>query len=166
MQLILACQLNSECPRLYFCEPPNTFLEHDDGYVAVGMGADVTDSLNSTLFGLNNDHIDVQAALRRVSYLMYRAKNENIYCGKSTYCAIVSWNCPSIPVIVNHLDFSAAEKYATELDFMLRMASSLYLGGAEDKVKENAKGIADAFENLATFRLTQFHDTYGNIITL
>lgn len=25
---------------------------------------------------------------------MYRAKDSNLYCGKSTYCAIVSWDCP------------------------------------------------------------------------
>jgi hypothetical protein len=97
---------------------------------------------------------------------MYRAKKDSIYCGKSTYCAIVSWNCPGVPLIVNHLDFEAAEKLATELDFLLLMASSLYLGGAEDKVKESAKGIADAFESFATFRTVQFHDISQQIITL
>jgi 20S proteasome alpha/beta subunit len=167
MQLIVGCRLNKECPRLFFCEPPNTFIEPDDGYVAGGSGgSDVTDSLHSTLFESGKADVEVQSALRRVAYLMYRAKNDNIYCGKSTYCALVSWNCPGLPVIVNHLDFEVAEKYAGQLDFLLRMTSNLYLGGSEDKIEENANGIAKAFKSSATFRTVQFHDTSGQVITL
>ena len=165
MQLVLACRLNKECPRLFFCEPPNTFLEHDDGYVAAGTGADVTDSLHSTLFGSSNIASREQSALRTLAYLMYRAKKDNVLCGKSTCCAIVSWSC-GIPLIVNHLDFEVAEKYATELDFLLHSTATLYLGGAEDKLKENAKGVADMFEGLATFRLLNFHGLDGQVIKL
>jgi ATP-dependent protease HslVU (ClpYQ) peptidase subunit len=165
MQLVLACRLNQEAPRLFFCEPPNTFLEHDDGYVAAGSGADVTDSLHSTLFGASTTPSIEQAALRRVAYLMYRAKQDNVLCGKSTYCAIVSWDC-NFPLIVNHLDFEVAENYATELDFLLKCTATLYLGGAEDKVKDNAKGIADNFEGLATFRLAKFRGLNGEVIKL
>jgi hypothetical protein len=163
MQLILSSRLAQDGARLYLCEPPNTFLQQHD-YVAAGSGADVTDSLNTMLFGFGHEYTGVQAALRRVAYLMYRAKKDNVYCGKSTYGGIVSWNGDII--LVNHLDFETAEKYANELDFLLHTAAQLYLGGAEDKLKENAKGISDMFEILATFRLIQFHDTYGQIIKL
>lgn len=159
MEIILSSRLENDGARLYFCQPPATFMQHHD-YVAAGTGAEVSNPLNTTLFGITHDHTDVQAALRRVSYLMYRAKKETITCGKSTYCAIVSWNCDE-PIIVNHLDFEVAEKYATELDFLLHSSTVLYLGGAESQVKENAQGIAGMFESLATFRTLQFHDTFG-----
>jgi 20S proteasome alpha/beta subunit len=165
MQLILSSRLANDGARLYFCEPPNTFLEHHDGYVAAGTGAEVTDPLNATLFGFGHEYTDVQAALRRVSYLMYRAKKDNLLCGKSTYCGIVSWNCDA-PIIVNHLDFEMAEKYANELDFLLYSSATIYLGGAENKLKENVKGIAEMFVGLASFRTAQFHDTYGQIVAL
>jgi 20S proteasome alpha/beta subunit len=165
MQLVVACRLNAEAPRLFFCEPPNTFLEHE-GYVAAGTGADVTDPLHSTLFGNSSIAPDVQYGLRQVAYLMYRAKEDNIFCGKSTYCAVVSWRCNPLPEIVNSLDFEVAERYGTELDFLLRMTSSLYLGGDEAKVKENAKGVADSFEGLATLRTLKFHGLDGKIILL
>jgi 20S proteasome alpha/beta subunit len=164
MEIILSARLINHGARLFFCQPPATFLEHHD-YVAAGTGAAVTDPLNTTLFGFTHYYTDVQAALRRVSYFMYRAKKDTITCGKSTYCGIVSWNCDE-PIVVNHLDFEVAEKWASELDFLLHTSATLYLGGAEDHLKENAQGIAGNFESLASFRTVQFHDIYGQVITL
>lgn len=162
MQFILACRLNNECPRLFFCEPPNTFLEHE-GYVAVGAGADITDSLHSTLFKAGMPP-EVQSALRQLSYLMYRAKEENIYCGKATYCAIVSWNC-DLPLIVNHLDLERAEKLGTELDFLLRSLATLYLTGSDAELQNQAQGIASMFQSAVSFRKAEFHGLDGKVIT-
>ena len=164
MEIIISSRLINDEPRLYFCQPPTTFLEHHD-YVAAGTGSAVTNPLNATLFGINNQYTDAQSALRMVSYLMYRAKKDTISCGKSTYCVIVSWNC-DLPIIVNHLDFEVAERYASELDFLLHSTSVLYLGGAEVAVKTNANGVAGMFEGLASFRIANFHDTAGQVIKL
>ena len=62
--------------------------------------------------------------------------------------------------------FETAEKYASELDFLLFSSASIYLGGAEDKLKENAKGISEMFESLASFRTAIFRDIYGKVIAL
>lgn len=164
MQLILSSRLEGDGARLYFCEPPNTFLEHHS-YVAIGTGASVTDPLNTTLFGLAHEHTEVQAALRRMSYLMYRAKKDDIYCGKSTYCSVVSWNCHE-PIIVNHLDIELAERYSSELDFLLFQASTLLLTSTDLTINSNANGVARTMESLGDVRKTAFHDVYGNVISL
>jgi len=163
MELILSSRLINDGARLYFCQPPATFVEQY-AYVGAGIGTYVTNPLNTTLFGFA-DCTEVQAALRRVAYLMYRAKKDTTSCGKSTYCVVVSWNC-DIPSIVNHLDFEIAEKYATELDFLFHSTSSLYLGGEESALETNAQGIADMFKGCASFRTVQFHGVDGQVIKL
>jgi 20S proteasome alpha/beta subunit len=165
MQLILAVRIKGDGARLFFCEPPNTFLENREGYVAAGTGADVTDSLHDTLFGLSDDMTEVQAALRRMSYLMYRAKKDNLFCGKTTHCAIVSWDCPEA-IIVNHLDIAAAERISTELDFLLHTASTLLLSSTDETIKKNAEAVGKMMEGHKGVRISTFHDLGQNVITL
>jgi hypothetical protein len=170
-QLILGAQLGNLRARLYACDPPNTFLEKDD-YWAVGSGAAVTDPLYQTLFGMDGgEYTDVQGILRRISYLFYRAKKDNVYCGKNTECAIVSLSPPPTdgPIAVEPHDMKQAELYMREVDNLLSSAALFATAsGAFNAatVDQDALELADMLRTLDDVRTLTFHDHRGDVIKL
>lgn len=164
-QLVFGCKLDQDAPRLFYCEPPSTFLPITDGYVGAGGGAFVTDPLHKKLFGTTSALTPVQVALRRMSYLIYRAKQENALCGKRTTCTVIGVDSMQ-PIEVNVLDLEAAEKYGTQLDFLLGATATLYLGSIEENIDTNAQGIASMLKGQKTMRAALFHDTGGQEISL
>jgi hypothetical protein len=164
-QLILGAKLFGGRPKLFFCSPPNTFREKDD-YVAAGMGASVTDPLHATLFGNNGgDHTSLLFILRRVAYLMYRAKKDSPWCGKRTECAIVGRDDVE-PIEVNWRDMKAAERASTGLDFLLSSAAVFAFHSDTATAAENALNLADVFKQVDDLWKTEFHDYRGDEIKL
>lgn len=70
------------------------------------------------------------------------------------------------PIEVNVLDLEAAEKYGTQLDFLLGATATLYLGSIEENIDTNAQGIASMLKGQKTMRAALFHDTGGQEISL
>ena len=117
-----AAKLQKKKAKLFFCEPPNTVTEKDN-YFAVGAGAAVTDPLYETLFWNNGgDHTNVQEILRRVSYLIYRAKKDSAFCGKRTEACAVGRDREG-PWVVEWDDLKIAEEAGKQLDFILSSAA-------------------------------------------
>jgi len=163
-QFVFAAKLHGDEPRLYLCEPPSTFLQITDCYIAAGIGAFVTDLLHSLLFRTTG-YTNIQAALRQMSYLIYRAKKDNAFCGKRTSCAIIGIESKE-PIIVNPLDMQLAEREAGQLDFLVQSTTTLYLESTEANIHQNSQGIAQMMVGQQTMRTRLFHDTYGQEITL
>ena len=163
IQFVLGACLKNDGARLYFCEPPNSFVEINDGYVAVGSGASVTDPLHKMLFGFS-DHDSPIVSLRKLSYLMYRAKKDSALCGGRTHCALLHPTFDE-PRIVNILDLEAAEKKGPGLDFLLQSAALFALSSTDKTLKGNGAGLGQMLENLAGLRAVVFHDNYGDKIT-
>jgi 20S proteasome alpha/beta subunit len=165
-QLILGAKLRGQDAKLFLCDPPNTFVEKDD-YVACGAGAAVTDPLYETLFSNNGgEYTEVQNILRRTAYLIYRAKKDNLLCGKKTDCAVVS-NEDFEPTTVIETDMQAAEDVSRSLDFLLSNAAICALQDDKTVLHKNAVELGEmmeGMEGMESLRATQFHDVYGKRI--
>jgi hypothetical protein len=160
-QLILGAKLFGLPAGLFLCEPPNTFLEKDD-YVAVGAGASVTDPLYKTLFGNNGgDHTEVHSILRRVAYLVYRAKKDSWMCGKATTAALVHQGGRE-PTRVRDMDMDDAEANASVIDFLLGSAAIFALDGDEDSVEYHASSLGDMLKSAKGLRSMRFHEEHGS----
>lgn len=162
-QLIIGMRLKSDKPRLVFCEPPITFVEKDEGYAAIGLES-ITDPLYDLLFA-SSLGLSVQSGLRRVAYLISRAKRDNASAGKRTLCYVIG---PSEvePIFVNFLDIQEQENKSSALDFLLHSAALFALESSPDALEKNATGLGDMLKGLASIRSTVFHDTYGQEIQL
>jgi hypothetical protein len=163
--LIMAVKLKGQSAKLFRCEPPSTFIECDD-YVAVGYGAAVTDPLYHLLFATSGgEYAHIQTILRRIAYLIYRAKKGNALCGKRTHTAVV-WRDDLAPTIVRSIDMECAENKSPGLDFLFSSAAIFALQDDESVIHTNAQGLGEMLENLASLRATKFHNPYGDEITL
>jgi hypothetical protein len=163
--LIMAAKLKGKAAKLFHCDPPNTFSEQDD-YVAVGYGASVTDPLYHLLFDNNGgEHTHIQTVLRRIAYLIYRAKKGNALCGKRTHAAVV-WRDDLAPTIVRSTDMESAENRSQGLDFLFSSTAIFALQVDESVIQENAQGLGRMLEELKSLRATKFHNPYGDEITL
>jgi 20S proteasome alpha/beta subunit len=163
-QLILAAKLLNNPPKLFFCEPPNTVVEKDD-YIAAGYGAAVTDPVYSTLFKQDGgEYSDVQQVLRRVSYMMYRAKKDNVYCGKKTDCAVV-WKHDAYPEDVQQSDMERAEKRSEELDWLFSAVTMFAFGGSTTEMDSVELGKLIG-ESTTMFRGTTFRGRGGEELSL
>jgi 20S proteasome alpha/beta subunit len=164
MQFLLAAKLQGQIPKLYFCEPPNTFAEKDD-YYGIGYGSSVTDRLYETLFNhLGGVWIDVQHVLRRIAYLMYQAKKNTTYCGKGTTCAIV-FGERMFPREVASCDFEQAESMSVGLDYLLSSTAEFSLGSTADSIEKNADELGGMLKDIH-LRDFIFHDNFGDEIKL
>lgn len=162
-QLILAAKLKGHVPALFLCEPPNTFLEKDD-YVAVGAGASVTDPLYNTLFGNNGGaYSDVHTVLRRLCYLIYRAKKDSWMCGKRTHSAFVHRDDKE-PSHIDQHDMADAEQVASGLDFLLSSASVFALEDDESAIDRHATDLGDMLKSFKALRSITFHDEHGEAL--
>jgi 20S proteasome alpha/beta subunit len=158
--MILGSRLNGQKAKLFRCEPPSTFL-FSPSYVAAGAGESVTDPIYDLLFDVGSG--TVIQALRRVCYLMYRAKKDNAFCGGSTMCIYLG-DSRNTPVTVRPTDILDQEESSKELDFFLTMAATLTLESAPETIKTNAVGLGEALEALADIRKTKFHELNGKIL--
>jgi 20S proteasome alpha/beta subunit len=160
--LILGSRLNGKQAKLFRCEPPNTFL-HSPGYVAAGAGESVTDPIHDLLFDTGST-TPVEHALRRVCYLMYRAKEANAFCGGSTVCVYLG-DTRTAPITIRPTDISDQEKYSKELDTLLMFAATFMLESTSETIKDNAQGLGEALDGLAAIRKTVFHELNGKELT-
>jgi hypothetical protein len=96
---------------------------------------------------------------------MYKAKKDNIYCGKRTTCVILGFDSTN-PIQVNFAEMQLAEKDAGQLDFLLQCTATFYLGSTEENIQKNAEGVAQMLITQKTMRARIFHDTYGREIKL
>lgn len=142
---------------LYLCNPPKTVLPKLlEGYVAVGLGADVTDPLRSILFEFSRT-LPPQLALRQVAYLMYRAKKEKAAgCGGDTTAYYVCEDGRE-PEMVRLADFVAAEKEMSQLDCVLGMAANVALSD-EDSAKKSSGNVALTISSSTRLRDVVFHN--------
>lgn len=164
-ELILAAKLAGGFPELYYCEPPSTFLPVNTNYIGAGAGAFVTDALAAALFG-ESVHSEVQVALRKVAYLLYRAKKDCASsCGKRTVCCIIGENAVG-PIIVTSVDMEAGERNSSQLDILLQSTSVLYLGSTAENIEGNSEGIALMMRTQQKMRTFAFHDIHGQAISL
>jgi 20S proteasome alpha/beta subunit len=159
MQFIVGAKLLGKDPKLFFCEPPNTVREMDD-YAAAGSGSSVTDSLYAALFGNNGgDHTDVQVVLRRVSYLIYRAKKDDVYCGKNTDCVVVSDEHHGV-IELESDDMTLAERYSQDVDFVVSGAALFSTGSDDSSIERDSLDLADMLKE-GNLRKMEFHDRAG-----
>ena len=161
-QLIVGTFVNRNVG-LYFCQPPNTvtrktFSDSSDGYVAIGLGASVTDPLFRTLFG---SPVSPHRCLREVSYLMYRAKKENAFCGGHTDAVFLKEEHVE-PLRIEHLDMAQAESFGLRVDVALADTATAVLCATKATDPKSILDLANAisFQGLAYQRL-QFRSTTG-----
>ncbi len=161
MQFILGAKIGGMEPKLFFCEPPNTVREVDD-YIAAGSGGSVTDPLYTTFFGNNGgDHTDVQIILRRVAYLIYRAKKDDVYGGKRTDCVVIGQDI----IEVDQDDMLAAESLSQDLDFVASGAALFATGSDDSHIEQDAHELADMLKG-GGLRKIEFHNHSGWTISL
>lgn len=164
MQFILGAKLVGQDPRLFFCELPNTVREIDD-YIAAGSGANVTDPLYSTFFGKNGgEYADVQVVLRRIAYLIYRAKKDDVYCGKTTECTVVGPDEVGL-IEVEREDLELAETHSKDIDFLLGGAVIFATGSDEASLERDCADLADMLKE-TNLRRVVFRDGAGVPIKL
>lgn len=153
VQLILGVRLNHKGMALYFCEPPNSVVLDQRGYVAVGSGASVTDPLYKTLF----PSVDAPARIRltQVAYLMHRAKTDSAFCGGKTIAVIVPADVDGIPGWVARESMENAEDVVRTLDYLLKTTADAALPLPDESVEskgnwlgESAKYSAGLLRNL------------------
>jgi 20S proteasome alpha/beta subunit len=163
-QFIFGAKLMGDGPKLFFCEPPNTVKEIDD-YVATGSGATVTDPLYATFFDNNGgSHADVQVVLKRIAYLIYRAKKDDLYSGKNTDCVVICDEQRGI-IEVEREDFKTAEVYAADVDFVASGAAIFATGSDDAHIEQDALDLADMLKQ-GNLRNVEFHGRDGQRITL
>ena len=162
-RLIAGITIPSQETRLYLCEPPATVLFKEDGYIAVGSGAAVTDPLFATFFTALSSTCDPQYVCREVAYLMYRAKKDNIYCGGPTDAVFLNTHEVSATWI-NGLDFREAESASFQLDLILQQATTAALTDPGQWLENNASSIKSVILQCERLRNTAFHGISGKAV--
>lgn len=162
--LIVAAAITGKGVRLYHCQPRNTIQPKLEGYIAAGVGKEVTDPLQKTLFPATHSSAmqSPQRILREISYLIYRAKKDNAYCGKRTNAVYIRDG--AAPDWVSGDDLIAAEYHSKALDFLLQMAARFALFSDPAKLEANANGLGQQLIALAGLRAVVFHNLEGDII--
>jgi 20S proteasome alpha/beta subunit len=163
--LIMAIILKGCGSQLYLCQPPNTILPkpEPEGYIAAGIGSSVTDPLAATLFNPYAQGNNPQTVLRQISYLMYRAKKDNAFCGGGTDAVYLDTRNETA-VWINASDIRNAERASFQLDIVLNMATMVALSGSGPVLKRNADAVGDVIMQCEKFRSIVFHDLRGNEI--
>jgi 20S proteasome alpha/beta subunit len=161
--IILGVKLNSLPPTLFFCEAPNTFREIGD-YIAIGGGAAVTDFLHKYLFShLGGEYLSAPAILRRIAYMIYRAKKDTTVCGKNTHATVI-FRSEIEPILVSMEDMEAAEKNSTALDLLLGCVAEFSLDSTAENINHNTAELVDTLNASVSLRMAPFRDIYGNDI--
>jgi hypothetical protein len=131
---------------LYYCETPNTMVRKeptDDsrGYVAIGVGATITDPIYRTLF---YGSAPLRDRLIQIGYMMYRAKKDmGAFCGGITNAVLVKHKHEFPQWIDNHL-IGFAESSGLTIDGIMRSAvEALICTTDENKIKAVGKELTD-----------------------
>jgi 20S proteasome alpha/beta subunit len=162
--LIAGITIPVQGTRLYLCEPPATLLpSKEDGYIAVGCGAIVTDPLFRTLFTPLSPNLSAQYVCREIAYLMYRAKKDNALCGGPTDAVYLD-TAKASATWINGEDFRDAENGSFQLDLILRTATTAALTDAGQFLENNASGIKGVILQCERLRGTVFHAYGGTIV--
>lgn len=149
--------------RLYLCEPPATVLFKEEGYIAVGSGAAVTDPLFASFFTPLSPHCGPQYICREAAYLMYRAKKGNVYCGGPTDAVFLN-TAEMSATWINGYDFRDAEAASFQLDLILQQATTAALTDSGQLLENNASSIKGVILQCERLRETVFHSVQGRII--
>ena len=142
MQLILGARLNQQGMALYFCEPPNSVVLQQRGYLAVGSGASVTDPLYKTLFP--SVDAPAKARLTQLAYLMYRAKTDDAYCGGTTIAVIVPADADGIPGWVARESMENAEDVVRTFDYLLKTTADAALPLPNETIESKANWLGES----------------------
>ena len=155
--LILGVKLRAEVEAgLFLCEPPNTFRPIDD-YIGIGGGASVTDFIHKYLFShFGGEYIDVQAVLRRVAYMLYRAKKDTIICGKNTHAAVV-YSHKHRPALVHMEDMAHAEDRCGNLDPLLSTVTEFAFDTMPEGSTSSLEDVSDMLR-LSSLRNVRFRE--------
>jgi len=162
-RLIAGVTIAGRGTRLYLCEPPATVLYKEEGYVAVGSGAAVTDPLSATLFTPLSRDCGPQYVCRELTYLIYRAKKDNAFCGGPTD-AIYLNTAEASATWINGYDFRDAEAASFQLDLILKQTTTAALTDPGLCLENNASSIKDVILQCERLRDTVFHTLSGKII--
>jgi hypothetical protein len=164
--IILGTKLKKEreCG-LFYCEPPNTFREIGD-YKAVGSGAAITDFIHKYFFShFGGEYINADCVLRRIAYMIYRAKKDTTVCGKRTE-AIVVHTAANDPTFVSTRDLAEAERMSTQLDELLSTVAEFSLDSTPQNINHNTQALMEMLNSAVNLRSTRFRDGYGDEIKL
>src|ERR1700683_786004 len=104
----------------------------------------------------------VQQILRRIAYLIHRAKEGNVYCGKKTNCAVV-WRHDYLPSEVEWVDMRRAEKASRELDELFSGVSMFVFGSGTTTIEPKAM-IEMLDQSSAWLKTLPLHDQRGDLI--
>ena len=164
LSLLLVSTIDSlQETRMYLCQPPNTIVQKRE-YVAVGSGSGVTDA-EAALFKTSPLSVlqHPQKNLRQISYLMYRAKKNHVFCGLHTQGVYL--RCNEGSEWITPLDFEAAERQAGKLDFLLQATTTFALfSDPGANLAANAKGVGEMVIGLEGLRSVSFHNLQGDLI--
>ncbi len=140
---------------LYFCDPPVIILrktvQESSGYVAIGVGAVVTDPIFRMLFG---PLVAPRVCLAQLSYLMYRAKKDcRGACGGETDAVLLTVDKYE-PIWIERLSMRLEEKRGYALDEMLARLTAAILSrnGFDDKARFASFLDRKTLRNLFGFR--------------
>lgn len=156
-QVIIGAFVNHETG-LYYCQPPNTVNRDSSGYLGIGAGAAITDPLFATLFG---DVVSPNKSLRRLSYLIYRAKKENAFCGGQTDAVFLKAEYVK-PLRIQQRDMAQAEAFGSHVDSALAQTANMVLTGTRGV---NTQAVLDLAHTItfqgSAYRGLQFCSTTG-----
>ena len=162
-RLIAGITIPSQGVRLYLCEPPTTVVHKEEGYIAVGSGAMVTDPLFAALFTPLSPTCGAQYVCREIAYLMYRAKKDNIYCGGPTDAVYLN-SVDASATWINPCDFHNAEAASFQLDLILQHTATAALTDPGQFLEHNADSVKGVILQCEKLRETIFHTISGEII--
>ena len=160
VQLILGAHINDMGMALYFCEPPNSVVLEERGYLAVGSGSSVSDPLYKTLF----PSVDAPARIRltQLAYLMYRAKRDDVYCGGKTIAVIVPAEAKGTPGWVARESMENAEDVVRTFDFLLKTTADAALPLPDESLESKGHWLGEsATYSARLLRNLQFHVSGG-----
>lgn len=162
IQLIIGAAIPSLGARLYYCQPPNTAIQKTGGYVSIGSGAAVADTLFTLLFSPAFKTQNIQVVLHEIAYLMYRAKGieGNAWCGGPTDAVYLDSTTARTEWIYSG-DFKIAEEAAFQLDAILNQTSLITLTQTNDFLDQNPTAVIDMIRTCEKFRQVIFHDLGG-----
>jgi hypothetical protein len=155
---------------LYHCEPPASMTKKHyletlpSTYVAIGEGASITDPIYRSTFGGGIDTPTM--SLKRIAYLMYRAKRDFAsVCGGRTNAVFLRENPPAgFEILPSYLD--QAERMGPNLDMIFELTSRAVFAPSKQSAEERTAHLSRTIDFVTGWRklrfLTQFNQEIGD----